>query len=877
MSGENVEVEDFEDVTRASKGKRRKVARSCEFCRRRKLKCDQMRPQCSTCRSRGLNICRYNTDNPNLLVLRKPTVITNDITTAGTKRSTNGDITKTKTTNKPRVDDPSAGNIPPPSFKHKNIYKNNHYLQTNPDGSRLIYGPTSLRQLVFKRYPVFLNQVEITPPMTDHPIQYLHHNPHEIRNNPNSKSNHGFFVGAQFNMNAILNDLPSFDSLLSMINKFFHIFNKGLYPVCSIFDEQKVLNDFYSIFIPNNKVTFNNGERPILHILVNEDIHCVNNYRLGVLLLIVVITSCLDTLPKSMHDFFTILNGTVSMKCMFTERLQFLLLLYYTKSLQPSIENTHGNDDYYAELVNISDRLITGALSMGLHYDVKELYRDQANVVGNLDNLNNLRLWIVLIDFEIALRMGRPLMIRNTTILNEKDDKEVNDIIVDEDGLTTYMTNGDKQETIFLNKLKRFLRMARPIITNIHEDDEIDLRSHIECIINFISTEFGNLEYFIDMKQIRQKKSFKEYILVSKALQLVIILLTLANEFRSKEMISQSKHEVLPQILLFSLRFMKLLMQRALKVDKERFPELVEWQGNMSPYLISTLFVVNNLLPSVLTVFHMFLYGKVSKINRTNNYSINKNVVKDETSKEGEYIMFSDLYDILGIHCDPLDMTVMKFLDSYRQIIDEWWGDNNYSLRRYLTKNKTFSNLILLELKLKSIVEPLVNLSMPYHKTADVINNDQTNTTSVDEAKIAHQANNDQNVGQLLESEEKQPIYVKPPKPIKTTQEALKMYNSFSIGRSVNSVKHGVTPSMFQEFQVTQSDMPITTSNMINPINKVSEINDIHNNNANTTYKNTENTDLSNPTDFHQFNAQQVDKGLESHNHVDYYWNSNYD
>ncbi len=194
-----------------------------------------------------------------------------------------------------------------------------------------------------------------------------------------------------------------------------------------------------------------------------------------------------------------------------------------------------------------------------------------------------------------------------------------------------------------------------------------------------------------------------------------------------------------------------------------------------------------------------------------------------------------------------------------------------------MTKNKTFSNLILLELKFKSIVEPLVNLSMPYHKTADVINNDQTNTTSVDEAKIAHQANNDQNVGQLLESEEKQPIYVKPPKPIKTTQEALKMYNSFSIGRSVNSVKHGVTPSMFQEFQVTQSDMPITTSNMINPINKVSEINDIHNNNANTTYKNTENTDLSNPTDFHQFNAQQVDKGLESHNHVDYYWNSNYD
>lgn len=776
MPNENGEGDDLEDIRKTIKNKRRKAVKSCEFCRKRKLKCDQTRPQCSTCRSRGLDVCHYTVDSPNLPVLTK----------LATDRPDSTDKIKSKRSKEYDLSQPASHDFSLPSLKHKNTYRSSYYLKTNTDGSRIIYGPTSLQQLVFKRYPIFMNEADSNPQLHE-PLSHM--------------TSQGSFVGSRFSMNTIMNDLPSFDSLLAMINKFFHVFNKDLYPVHCIFDEQKVLNDFYSTFIPNDKNTFNNGERPILYILVDNETHCVNNYKIGVVLLIAAITSCLDILSETIHDFFTILNGTVSMKCMFIERLQFLLLQYYITSLQPSIETHQENDDYSAELINISDQLITGAVSMGLHYDIKELYKGQEKVVGNLDNLNNLRLWILLIDFGISLKMGRPLMIRATTVLDEKDDKEVSDIIVDEDGLTTYMTNGDKLENIFFNKLKRLLRVARPIINSIYEDDEIDLRDHIQYIIDFISLEFGNLESFINLEKTRQRNNFKECFLLSKVLHLLIILLALVNEGKTTEIISQSKHEILPQILIFSLRFMKTLMERASKLDKERFPEISEGQGNMPPYMASTLSVVNNLLPLVVTVFHMFIYRKASKLTILDNYTISNNVNNFE---ENDYVIFSHLYEILGIHCDPLAMTALKFLDLYSQIIDNWWGDNGKSLRPDLIKNRAFVSLILMEAKLRSIVEPVVNLPQIYDDAVDAMNNVHSDKITI--PIEVSQINGNQKLGIMPESKVTKPIHLRLAKSIKTLQKPVKLYNSFSIGRNVNSVRHGVDPSMFQEFQVTQSN-----------------------------------------------------------------------
>lgn len=873
-------LHEMEDLSRHAKKRRRKVARSCEFCRRRKLKCDQMRPQCSTCHSRGLEICKYSIENPNLLVLSKPAGVSSHSRQNGdnlAENNNNNDNNNNNFNNKSNNDDKlitqppierhklaTTEVIPPLTFRHKNIYKDNYYLQCSKDGSRIIYGPTSLRQLIFKRYAIFLHPEELSAGL-----------PGDSQSGQDKKG-HGFLIDPNFNMSMIINDLPTFDALLSLINRFFHVFNKGLYPIYSILDEQKVLNDFYSIFIPNNKIILNNGERPLLHILVNEDTNCANNYKIGIILLIVVITSCWEELPKSFHDFFIILTGTISMKCMFIERLQFLLLEYYTKSLHSSIENSQANDDYFAELVNISDSLITGAISMGLHYDVKKLYRGQEHVVGNLDNLDNLRLWIVLVDYEIALKVGRPLMIRNTTVLSPKEDKEIKDIIIDEDGLTTYMTNGDKQETIFFNKLKKFLRMARPVINNIHEEEEIDLRSHIESIINFITTEFGNLEYFIDIRQMRQKKTFKDYFLVSQALHLVIILLTIANEFRSKEMISQSKHEVLPQILLFALKLMKMLMHRALKLDKERFPELVEWRGNMSPYMISTLFIINNLLPSVLVVFHIYIYGKVSKVNT------NDETGDGDSSKEYDFIVFTDLYDILGIHCDPLDTTMLKFLESYKQIIDEWWGLVNGSLRAYLIRNHVFTNLMTLEHKFRSVVEPLVEITTSFHGTIDHSN--KVHFMEKNRLNTTRNADYHERTSKPLGSgptKFNKKAYSRPMKPAKTVKTGLKMYNSFSIGRPVDSVRHGSNHSMFQEFQVTQVGVHSAPSNKYPSNNTQDNAKSQHTSNdfCNSNDSNRPISQLTcdpstNEPDFDNFKDPKVNKDID-YNSINPYWNSN--
>lgn len=42
-----------------SNKKRNKLIKSCGFCRRRKLRCDQQKPMCSTCISRNLVACQY--------------------------------------------------------------------------------------------------------------------------------------------------------------------------------------------------------------------------------------------------------------------------------------------------------------------------------------------------------------------------------------------------------------------------------------------------------------------------------------------------------------------------------------------------------------------------------------------------------------------------------------------------------------------------------------------------------------------------------------------------------------------------------------------------------------------------------------------------
>ena len=48
-----------EPVLSGKKGKRRKVIKSCAFCRKRKLKCSQARPMCQQCVIRKLPQCVY--------------------------------------------------------------------------------------------------------------------------------------------------------------------------------------------------------------------------------------------------------------------------------------------------------------------------------------------------------------------------------------------------------------------------------------------------------------------------------------------------------------------------------------------------------------------------------------------------------------------------------------------------------------------------------------------------------------------------------------------------------------------------------------------------------------------------------------------------
>lgn len=151
-------------------------------------------------------------------------------------------------------------------------------------------------------------------------------------------------------------------------------------------------------------------------------------------------------------------------------------------------------------------------------------------------------------------------------------------------------------------------------------------------------------------------------------------------------------------------------------------------------------------------------------------------------------------------------MTVLKLLDSYTLIIDDWWGDNDESLRSDLIKNRGFVNHILMEAKLRSIVEPVVKLPQIYDDTVNVVNNAHSDGTT--KPIEVNQTTTNKKVKPIHESVGRTSSSKRLPKSIKPVQEPVRQYNSFSIGRTVNSVRHDVDPSMFQEFQVTQSSKP---------------------------------------------------------------------
>ena len=234
------------------RSKRHKPIKSCTFCRKRKLKCDQQKPMCSSCKSREMNECIYSD-----LIAKATTPSghrTARTTDAGIKDNLSSDNLvgtmkyhqmKTYDSSSPdKPNSPTTSRISTyegPSLsaidhnvtdsvtsssgsavddKIPNPFRNYYYIQCKENGRTITYGPTSLRTFIMRNNWGFKDKyIQLWKKIK------VERNIWKKKYMTNIKTELEFMELTIGDSVSILNDvlpcLPDFDSIKGYINEFF--------------------------------------------------------------------------------------------------------------------------------------------------------------------------------------------------------------------------------------------------------------------------------------------------------------------------------------------------------------------------------------------------------------------------------------------------------------------------------------------------------------------------------------------------------------------------------------------------------------------------------------------------------------------------------
>lgn len=553
------------------KRKRRKITKSCAFCRKRKLRCDQKRPICSTCAVRGFTQCVYSNEvgvNTNGSVETEAgsnETFVDDLNKLQSEGEAAG-VVKVKTryltlesnaTETLHIQNSiyQISATDGPLSHRKNVLTNFFTLQCKETGRRIFYGATSFKTFMgkfnwdlmqrfiqawtkvktirrqLKKKKNFSMLKELT--VAEEPVQAADSSPTSL-------------------MNELVLHLPSRERIISSIHHFFD--NSQLFNVNGILDKDKVFRDFEQGFRSGDPRA-SDGEKPIVALVLPPK---KNFYKIGVIVMILALTYYRDELPCPVERFLIFLTGVSTAKTMYIERPQMLLLRCEYRWVYG---HTGGDDSHLMLLV---DNLISTATYLGLHRDIPTLYGGQVKEVGSIDSLQRLWYWILFADLDIALNLGRPLKIS----LYEYDDEEM---------------LSDHSKT-FYGVMKRFLKVVRPMLFDIHDKRTTpDLSQHCETLIDFIEQEFPPLSTYSSSKDALDK-GFLQTRILCQALDVLMAFYGL-RFFALKEITPAVKNGAVKSVLI-SCSLCVSLTLFCFELDKLSFPELIGTDCHATtPYL----------------------------------------------------------------------------------------------------------------------------------------------------------------------------------------------------------------------------------------------------------------------------------------------------
>lgn len=349
-------------------GTRNKVIRTCDNCRRRKIKCDRKEPACSACRQRSL-ICEYKSKR-------------NEVK--------EGQKTPLRGNNNLHLH-PRLNNIL--DFRDKGqekelnqtTFRNLKYV-SNEGGRVIFYGPTSFRNVIRitsleAHFVPFWNSFEDTRKRWKEEHQHLSLR----RTNTNFTHMPLCLITSGSILEALCTCLPNFDKIVEIVKTFFE---SEFFTSLPFIDPTKVFQDLNSFLVHDSRITSFNLEK--------KDNLC----KLAIITEILSVVYFQDKVPAAVELFHSIVISSIGPKSLFLEKIQFLMLRYIVCRIEGII---HPDDVSLRNLVNMAH---INATAIGLHQTENYHYfRDGPKY------LSTLRTFILFADFEVAFSLGSPLSI----------------------------------------------------------------------------------------------------------------------------------------------------------------------------------------------------------------------------------------------------------------------------------------------------------------------------------------------------------------------------------------------------------------------------------------------------------------------------------
>ncbi|SMN20075.1 similar to Saccharomyces cerevisiae YOR172W YRM1 Zn2-Cys6 zinc-finger transcription factor that activates genes involved in multidrug resistance [Maudiozyma saulgeensis] len=639
--------------------KRRRIPKSCEACRVKKLKCDRVRPRCSSCIIRQISDCQYEEDRMLGHGKNRKKKNNDDDDDEGDE----GDIETKNSAPKKKI---LLNGVSNSSRGHVNPFASMVYVhRCLPKGKIMVQGPTSLKSFVANIHPPFTEKFEQLWRKTE-PERLLWQDEHKetiARTDP-LKNMNGPLLGSETSILELCSGLPDYQTLLESMNQFFS--GSPLYDISTILSKSDTMEAFHTSFIPDGTI-WKLQDRLVKKIGMPVGPH---HYQLGILLMINRLVHCKENIDPKIEIFLNNLENQSQANGCYISQCQFLLLRWYHRK----IYFTKIDD---VKLLNLVNLIVDTSMNLGLQLDIEKIYAGDANI----QLLKNMWYWIQFADLSISFQFGRQLKISATVYKN--------------------FPYNDTEESSFIKKLNRFLKTVREPYDSIYDQTTSpDLLTSCEQITHFLTIEFPNIsDYFRNPYE--WKVAVSELRILTLALGILIAMYGLRFKMIGERTLELKNN--FTQITLISFKLITDILEHCWRYDNEFFLNLVTSSNSLTPFLTLAISLSEGLFQRAHMNFMSLIYYKITLFN------------------EGyfrPYDLQSLDWDLSTLETrNDKNITINTAFELYTGIFSRWRQPAAMVMKGVLKRSYSYFLMILLQKISRMIVEKVIQFRLKSEET----------------------------------------------------------------------------------------------------------------------------------------------------------------